>query len=110
MSEVKTLDEAQLNDLKSKHGELFQLRAERTGDVVIVKKAPEPLWKRFRTQMMDPAKKPFAPEQLLRDCIVFPDRETVDAMLARMPGLVDTFTGELAEINGAGQSVEKKAL
>lgn len=104
------LDDSTLNELKAKHGELFELRAEKTGETVVVKRAPAPLWKRFRAQMTDPGKRPFAPEQLLRDSIVHPAPEAVDAMLARMPGLVETFTGELMEINGAGLSVEKKAL
>lgn len=104
------VDEATLAELKAKHGELFQLRAALTGDVVVVRRPPEPLWRRFRTQMMDPGKKAYAPEQMLLDCIVHPERKTVQAMFTALPGLVETFAGELATLGGAGQDVQKKAL
>lgn len=104
------MDDAKLNELKAKHGELFELRAEQTGEVVVVKRPNEVLWKRFRAQMMDPGKKAFAPESLLLDCIVHPERAEVSAMLSRMPGLVEVFAAELATLGGATQTVEKKAL
>jgi hypothetical protein len=102
------IDEAKINELKSKHGAIFMLRGEKTGHEIIVRKPTEAAWKRFRAQTGDPAKRSMAPEALLRDCVVHPDQEGLDSMLAEYPGLVEAFAGELGELGGAVQSVEKK--
>jgi hypothetical protein len=97
-----------LEELRAKHRELFQFTQ---GDVTVVATPPNRhLWKRFRTQMMDDRRQSDAMENLVRDCVLYPDRAAFEAILERRPGLVEAFGKQLQELAGAGGEVEKKAL
>lgn len=102
--------EEQIEKLKSEHGKLHQL--EHMDEVVVVKVPNRMLVKRFQETMHDERKAPHAPEQLLRECVVYPSRDEYDLMLERLPFISVTFAGMLIDILGGakpGQG-EKKAL
>ena len=95
-------------ELKSKHGEVYLL--EHLGEAVVVMRPTRPLVKRFRSQMADQNKRADALEYLVTDCIVWPDRKAVQAMLDRLPGLVETFGDAVLDLTGVDKNIEKKVL
>lgn len=102
------MTETDIQKLKAEHGALHQL--DHAGEAVIVKSPNRATWKRFRSQAQDEAKRLIAMEELVRACVVHPERGELEAMLDRKPGLVESFGKVLAELAGAGTDVEKKAL
>ncbi len=102
------IDDKLIERLKAEHGEVHLL--EHDGIEVVVKPAVRPEWKRFNEMRGDPARKVGAAEQLLRDCCVFPDAAGLAAILARKPGLAETFGGECAEISGLTNKVTSRKL
>lgn len=102
------MTEDEIKKLKAEHGDLTQL--DHAGESVIVKSPNRATWKRFRAQAQDEGKRIIAMEELVRACVVHPDRAGLEAMLDRKPGLVETFGKELAELAGASDKAEKKAL
>lgn len=97
-----------IEELKAKYGELHVL--EHQGNEVIVTAPNRPTWKRFRSQILDDRKHDIALEELVRACVVYPDRATFDALLDKKPGLVETFGKAVTELAGSGGNPEKKAL
>jgi len=98
----------ELDKLKAEHGSLTQLSHE--DESVIVKTPNRATWKRFRAQIMDESKRVIAFEELVRACVVHPERPALESMLDRKPGLIETFGKALSELAGAGEKAEKKAL
>ena len=104
--------EAELvEQLKKQHGigKIFMFAAE-TGETVYCRAPAVGVWRRFRSQMQNPAKRDEAGEVLVRSCVLFPEKGIVDAWLEERPALVETFADELAQIAGLSKDVEKKVL
>ncbi len=97
-----------IEKLKSAHGEIRQL--EKEGYHVIIRPPKRQEWKRFRTAAADERKRADALEILFRDCCVYPEKEAVEEMLNRRPGLAEVFGGEAMEFAGGGKDAEKKDL
>jgi hypothetical protein len=95
-------------ELKGKHPGAVALTA--AGETVAVVAPTRPQWKRFRSTAVDEKRRPEALEQLLRDCLVYPDQAALTAILERKPGLAETFGAEVLELAGAGAEVEKNAF
>jgi hypothetical protein len=106
------ITEEQIEALKAEHpgDELHLLANEEHGAEVVVKVPNDGEWKRYRTTGTDPAQRPFALRSLLLACIVYPAPAEVSAMLARRPGLVETFGAELLEIAGVSQATTRRKL
>ena len=103
------MTEANIEQLKQQHGELHELS--HAGETVIVKAPNRATWKRFRAQVIDESKRVVALEELVRSCVVHPEKAELEVMLDRKPGLVETFGKALGELAGAGDGqAEKKAL
>jgi hypothetical protein len=99
---------ADVEELKAKHGALHSLSV---GDAEVIVKAPRgEIWRRYRTQLLDEQKRIVATENLVRGCVVWPDKAGLDSMLDARPGLAEAFGRELVKMAGAGEDVEKKAL
>ena len=102
------IDQKVIDELKAKHQDLTQLSQDETD--ILVKPPTRPQWKRFRAFMSDERKRPDAMEQLLRDCLVYPELTELDAMLERRPGLAESFGSSVVEMAGLTDRVEKKVL
>lgn len=102
--------EAELEQLKQQHGKVVRLAA---GDsVVYVKRATREIYKRFRAQAQDDARRAVAATNLVNACLVWPGDAEREAMFDEYPGLIDTLAGALLELAGLqpGEKVEKKAV
>ena len=97
-----------LQPLKAKYDSIYVREA--AGETVVLRCPNRPEWKAFQLKLADAKKHVEAVEWILRQCVVYPSAEEVDAMFNRRPGLVATFGAELSEITGAAASVEKKDL
>ncbi len=94
--------------LKAKYGPLSQLEA--AGETFIVRSPTRDVWKRFRAQVMDEGKRTVAMDNLVRGCVVSPEMTEFEAVVDRLPGIVETLGKTLVEMAGAGGEAEKKAL
>ena len=102
------IDASVIEDLKAKHGEIYEFDHE---DVAVVVKRPgRPQWKRFRSLIADERRRPDALETLLRDCLVYPGQKELDAFLDRYPAVGESFGGKLAELAGLTEKIDPKAL
>lgn len=102
------MDAKKLQALKDQHGEIYELAA---GDVIVYAKAPSrPSVKRFFSIITDDKRRYDALEQLLRDCVVEPSLQDLDAILDKKPGLVASFGGKLMEMVGAQEEATFRAV
>lgn len=100
-----------VDDLKKQHGVTrIHVFTSDTGETVYLRTPTVGNWRRFRSQMTNPAKRDEAGEVLLRGCLLSPSKEVFDGWLEERPGLLDTFASELAEVSGLSKDVEKKVL
>jgi hypothetical protein len=100
-------DNAKLIEIREKHPKAVALSA--GGESVVVVPPGRTQWRRFKKAITDDAKRADAFEILLRDCVVYPDAQGLEAILDRMPALAETFGDAVAELAGAGLEVEKNA-
>lgn len=77
---------------------------------IVVKQPDRATYKRFRSMVADQAKRADAPEALVRDCVVYPDRDGFNALLERHPALGDVFAAKLLDIAGMNSEAEAKKL
>ncbi|WNM70396.1 hypothetical protein [Myxococcus phage Mx4 ts27htf-1hrm-1] len=103
-----SLTAEKIQELKSKHGDLRQLTAE--GHTIVVRRPTEVEWDRHVTLMLDQQRRGQAPRALVETATVFPDKETLSALMTKMPGLASTFAAKIGEYVGSGLDVEKKDL
>jgi hypothetical protein len=108
-----SLTEEKIAELKERHGEgqLVAITVDSsTGEQVVIRRPSRAEWKKFRAHGSDDKRRQHAPENLVRECSVFPDVDRLNALLDRYPGLVETLTIELVQLAGMTDSPEKKVL
>ena len=99
MSEDRRPTEQEIEQLKAEHGdELHLLTAGRFA--VVVTPPPRHKYKRFKSAVLDPKKRDAALETLFLDCVVWPERASIDQLLERYPGMAETFGDKLLELAG----------
>lgn len=102
------LDDATLSELQAKNGEVYELTVgEHT---IYIKKPRRPQYVAWKSDANDDRKRPYAGENLLRSCCVYPDTKELAALLEEWPFLTEVFAGKLLEIAGAVQQAEAKKL
>lgn len=77
---------------------------------IIAKVPGSPEFQAYRDMLNDESKRTRARDQLVRDCILYPDSAGLDTMLEKLPGLGTTFGNKLSELAGAVEDVEAKKL
>jgi len=106
------LDEGQVEELKAKHGKLFELtlgEGEQQRSIVVrVPKQAE--WRRFKQQSRDDLKQDIAGLTLVKTVLLDPPPAEFDGWLKDLPGLEDSFAAEVIRLIGATEKAEKKAL
>jgi hypothetical protein len=82
----------------------------KTGDQIAVRAPSKSQWRRFRSAAMSEVqeKKEMAEELLVLDCLVFPERDDLLALIEKRPGCVITFAAGVVELAGFGGTAEKK--
>jgi len=107
----KRTDEDIARDLKAQHQvEAVHVFTAETGEKAFFRAPSNPVWRRFRSHMSDTRKRDEAGENLVRSCLLYPDKATFDGWLESRPALIETFTDELAQVAGLSKDVEKKVL
>ena len=77
---------------------------------VIARPATEDEWGQFRQMQGDEAQKVFANRMLVDSCVVYPPGPELKAIISKYPGLVESWSGEIAEISGISRSMRRKKL
>jgi hypothetical protein len=98
-----------VEELKAKHGRVVALSGEGDETLVVVRPPKRSEWQRFLTQFMDESKRLAAQENLVRACVVAPDKAGLDALFEEKPACVADIAKALRELAGGGE-LEKKAL
>lgn len=111
-----TVTDELIKELKTRHPgvELNHLACEIDGETFeIIARTPTPgdynRWREHRTSE-DPALKSAANRLVVASSRMWPSPEEWGEMLARKPGLADTFAGELAEAAGIARGARRKKL
>lgn len=79
---------------------------------VVVKPISRVEYQRFRRGSDDPAKRQAATENLVRACVVWPEKAALDQQFEDFPALHETWGTSLLRLAGlsADEDIEKKAL
>lgn len=107
------IDQETIDKLREEHGpgKLFLLPdPDDEGDEIIVRLPTRPEWARFTTQLQDEKRMAKAQEQLVRDCLVHPSKDDLEAIFNRRPGLASSWGLVISQKAGAARSVEAKKL
>jgi hypothetical protein len=105
------ITEALLAELKAKHPdkELHLLESPQEEVEIVVHKPSEPEWRRFRTIVTDEDQRAGALRQLLVMHVVYPKDEIL-AILAKHPGLAETFGNKVVKIAGVDPAATSRKL
>lgn len=99
---MEQIDEATLQELEAKHGEVLHLRI---GKYEAVFRGPDrDTWRRYMTEIGDERTKAYAPDALVSACCVWPEKARFQQMLAAKPALAASFAGPLQEFAGLGRA------
>lgn len=105
-------DQATIDSIKAAHPgvQLHLIRAKEHH--VIVRSPSAEAWKKYRRYTADRDLRSRAADALFRDCLIHPSAEAMDSILQGLPGLAETFGGELIDLAGMipDTEIEKKAL
>jgi uncharacterized protein DUF6848 len=105
------LKKDQIAELKAKYPGVELTRLVITGVEFVVKTPARAQYKRFlQTGRAPGVDRMDVAEVLARDCVVFPDTPGLEKLFEEKPALSLTLAGELAEIAGATEEVEKNVL
>jgi hypothetical protein len=107
--------EAKLLEVKAANGggELLVVETEHEGAEVAAFKLPEAKdWAAYIAARADsnPAISTGAAKPLVWTCCVYPDKPVYEQMIAKRPGLVQTYVGELGEFAGANSAKKVRKL
>lgn len=106
------LSEQQVEELKGKHGPIFQLTVG-SGDEarsIVVRRPNRMEWKRFKQQARDESKRDVAALNLVKTVLLDPAPEQFDSWMDEFPGLDDSFGSEVVNLVGLTEKPEKKVL
>lgn len=107
------IDPRIIETLKASHADLHLLRIVEEGETVVEVVARRPaadVFRKFRAMLRNPARKEDAPEQLVRDCVLYPEAvELVEIFRVRV-GAVDTFAAKLITLAGLTEGCESSPL
>ncbi len=91
---------------REKYGKVFTLQADEEINgaplIVVARKPSRSSFERFQDEAVK--KGPKAMQQFVRDNVLFPDRETLTAVLEDKPGLIPRISDALADIMGVSAS------
>lgn len=93
-------------------GYLIPLVNEGVGiDVELIVRSPNRAqYKRFVASSMDDKKRLSAVENLVTECVVWPDRQRLEQLLEARPGLMMAISEKLMELAGIFEDVQIKKL
>ena len=79
-----------------------------SGEIFVVDKPKRPHISRFnKTVMNDPQT---ASENLLRDCVKFPEKEDLEKWISENPAAVPELAAEINKLAGGGKKFRKKSI
>ena len=102
------MDQAVIDELKAKHGELTQVDV---GEQEFIVRGPTKAeYAAFRAMIFDESKRAYATEDLVRACIVYPERKAFEALLAHRPALPEVLSEHVLTLAKGAETVKAKKL
>ena len=102
------ISEDKIEDLRTKHGEVWQIDALSVD--VAVRCPTQGEWRKFITTVSDEKRRALALEELANRVVVYPDTQTWNAMCERRPGLPTKVAEAVQEIATEAQTDVAKKL
>lgn len=77
---------------------------------LVVRVPDHVLWTKYGAALRDEKKKGSATRTFVYDCVLYPERDDLDALFAKQPGLVPRIADQLGELAGSMAKVEVEKL
>jgi hypothetical protein len=102
------IDAKVIEDIRTQNpdAELHKLRA--VGEEIVARLPTSEEWRRLKAMAKDPVKALRANEQLVRDCILYPDAAGLESIAKRHPASIDSFANKLSELAGGVEAESEK--
>ena len=109
---MSELDEAAVTELKSKYPGVDLMNVKAPDGTRVVIKTPEAgVWQKHVADTLDDKKdKTIVMNALALQCVVYPDRQSMAAMLAKYPAYSSTLTNQLRQMAGQLDELDAKKL
>lgn len=105
---MATITEEQIAEAKIKAKDVTLLEA--SGEEVLARPATRAEWKKHMSALTNEETRSIAFDALFFDCVVFPPRAELNAMLERQPGLSLTFAKQIQKLSGLTSEVSAKKV
>jgi hypothetical protein len=102
------LTEAEFAKLQAAHPSARLVAVTSGGHDFVLKAPPRSEWKRFRSMVLDPAKKMDATPTLVSVCLVWPSADLFAQILEDRPATLDNLGSKLSELAGTDDEVVEK--
>lgn len=76
------------------------------GQRLLLKTPSRALWEEFTSKVDDAKTRSAAVNRLVRDCVVYPEAEALDAFLEAKPARAMKIAGEITRLAGGDEEVE----
>lgn len=76
------------------------------GRALLVRRPTRAVWEDFTTKVEDPASRVRAMSRFVRDCVVYPEAEALDAFLDERPARTMKLAEVISKLGGADEEVE----
>ena len=102
------MDQAVIDKLKAEHGELISVEIKNLEFIVRGPKKHE--YAAFRSMSFDESKRSYATEDLVRACVVSPDKNEFEALLAQYPALPEVLGEHVMTLAKGSETSKAKKL
>ena len=94
------ISQAQLNELEAAHKRIAHIVGKGEAWEIVLRKPTRAEYKQFRSKTHNPSQVADAQEILVRQIVVYPNRETFDALLEDYPGSPESCGPTLQDLVG----------
>ena len=102
------MDQAVIDKLKAEHGELTLVEVGEHEFIVRCPKKAE--YAAFRAMLFDESKRAYATEDLVRACVVAPDKKAFEVLLAQRPALPEVLAEHVLTLAKGSEISKAKKL
>lgn len=96
-----------VEDLKAKHAGVKMSLLQHQGASIIVRHPTPAIYRKSKAYSRDEKTSADANEQLVRDCLLWPSKEELNAIMQDQPAITDTFASDLVKIAGGARGADE---
>lgn len=102
------LTEEKFNELQAAHPGARLSAVTVAGHDIVVKAPPRAEWKRYKTMVLDPAKRVEANATLVMATVVYPPLDVFDLIVNDRPAIIERVWDYVTDLAGASDAVVEK--